>query len=149
MPPGIISSWLLSLKPGDKVEASGPFGDFHVQPTEREMIFIVGGVGMAPLRAVIHEQLGAGSGHKMHYFYGARSHIIDPHRAHPVERNIASVSALARNAMEAVGWATALAAAGDAGPQIARAHDLAALFLFNTSGGLHPQITGDFDRHMI
>ncbi len=77
------------------------------------------------------------------------SHIIDPHRAHPVEGNIASVSVLAPNAMEADGWATALAAAGDAGPQLARANDLTALFIFNTSGALHPQTTGDFGHHMI
>lgn len=77
------------------------------------------------------------------------SHIIDPHRAHPVEGNIASVSVLAPNAMEADGWATALAAAGDVGPQLARANDIAALFLFNRSGVLQPQTTGDFDRHMI
>ncbi len=73
IPPGIVSSWLFSLKPGDRVEASGPFGDFHVQPTQREMVFIGGGVGMAPLRAMIHEQIGLGTERKMHYFYGARS----------------------------------------------------------------------------
>lgn len=73
LPPGIVSSWLFALKPGDMVEASGPFGDFHVQPTAREMIFIGGGVGMAPLRAMIHEQIGKGTRRKMRYFYGARS----------------------------------------------------------------------------
>ena len=73
LPPGVVSSWLFSLSPGDKVEASGPFGEFHVQPTEREMVFVGGGVGMAPLRAMIHEQLGAGTTRRMRYFYGARS----------------------------------------------------------------------------
>lgn len=73
LPPGVVSSWLFALKPGDTVEASGPFGDFHVQPTEREMIFIGGGVGMAPLRAMIHEQIGQGTPRRMRYFYGARS----------------------------------------------------------------------------
>lgn len=73
IPPGIVSSWLFALKPGDEVEASGPFGDFHVQPTNREMIFIGGGVGMAPLRAMIHEQLGQGTVRRMRYFYGART----------------------------------------------------------------------------
>jgi Na+-transporting NADH:ubiquinone oxidoreductase subunit F len=73
IPPGVVSSWLFSLKAGDTVEASGPFGDFHVQPTEREMIFIGGGVGMAPLRAMIHEQVGLETKRKMHFFYGARS----------------------------------------------------------------------------
>lgn len=76
IPPGIVSSWLFSLKPGDDVQASGPFGEFHVQQSEREMVFIGGGVGMAPLRAMIHEQIGKGTGRKMRYFYGARS-LVD------------------------------------------------------------------------
>ncbi|MBW0159574.1 NADH:ubiquinone reductase (Na(+)-transporting) subunit F [Sedimentimonas flavescens] len=73
IPPGIVSSWLFSRKPGDLVEASGPFGDFHVEPSDREMIFIGGGVGMAPLRAMIHEQIALGHNRPMRYFYGARS----------------------------------------------------------------------------
>ncbi|AJY44908.1 NADH:ubiquinone reductase (Na(+)-transporting) subunit F [Martelella endophytica] len=76
IPPGLVSSYLFSLKPGDTVEASGPFGEFHVQPTEREMVCIGGGVGMAPLRAMIHEQIGKGTKRKMRYFYGARS-LVD------------------------------------------------------------------------
>lgn len=73
LPPGLVSSWLFSLQPGAAVNASGPFGEFHVQDTDREMIFIGGGVGMAPLRAMIHEQIHKGSTRKMRYFYGARS----------------------------------------------------------------------------
>ncbi|WP_029042421.1 NADH:ubiquinone reductase (Na(+)-transporting) subunit F [Cucumibacter marinus] len=73
IPPGIVSSYLFSLKPGDKVGVSGPFGDFHVQDTDKEMIFIGGGVGMAPLRAMIHEQLAKGSKRKISFWYGARS----------------------------------------------------------------------------
>lgn len=73
IPPGIVSSYLFSLKPGDSVEVSGPFGEFHVQDTEREMLFIGGGVGMAPLRAMIHEQLAAGTTRKISFWYGARS----------------------------------------------------------------------------
>lgn len=73
VPPGIVSSYLFGLQPGDDLEVAGPFGDFHVQPSEREMVFIGGGVGMAPLRAMIHEQLGRGTGRRMSYFYGARS----------------------------------------------------------------------------
>jgi Na+-transporting NADH:ubiquinone oxidoreductase subunit F len=73
IPPGIVSSWLFALKPGATVETSGPFGDFHVQPTDREMIFIGGGVGMAPLRAMIHEQIGQGTTRRIRYFYGART----------------------------------------------------------------------------
>ena len=72
-PPGIVSSWLFSLKPGDPVEVSGPFGSFGVQPTEREMVFIGGGVGMAPLRAMIFEQLEqVGTKRKISFWYGAR-----------------------------------------------------------------------------
>ncbi len=73
IPPGIVSSWLFARRPGDVVEAGGPFGEFHVQPTQREMVFIGGGVGMAPLRAMIHEQIGLGTTRKMSYFYGART----------------------------------------------------------------------------
>jgi Na+-transporting NADH:ubiquinone oxidoreductase subunit F len=49
--PGICSSYVFSLKPGDKVDIAGPFGDFHIKPTKREMIYIGGGAGMAPLRS--------------------------------------------------------------------------------------------------
>ncbi|MBU1174418.1 MAG: NADH:ubiquinone reductase (Na(+)-transporting) subunit F [Alphaproteobacteria bacterium] len=71
--PGIVSSHLFALKPGDALEVSGPFGDFQVQPTGREMVFIGGGVGMAPMRAMVHEQVGLKSDRKMTYYYGARS----------------------------------------------------------------------------
>jgi NAD(P)H-flavin reductase len=72
--PGIVSSWLFALQPGQEVTTSGPFGSFRAQPTDKEMVFIGGGVGMAPLRALIHEQLGiAKSGRKMSLWYGARS----------------------------------------------------------------------------
>ncbi|MBV0893039.1 NADH:ubiquinone reductase (Na(+)-transporting) subunit F [Paracoccus sp. Z118] len=73
IPPGIGSSWLFARNPGDSVDVSGPFGDFHVQPTGREMIFIGGGVGMAPLRAMIHEQIAKGTPRRIRYFYGART----------------------------------------------------------------------------
>ncbi len=73
-PPGIVSSWLFGLRPGDMVEIAGPYGEFRVQDTDREMVFIGGGVGMAPLRAMIHEQLEqAGTGRRMSFWYGARS----------------------------------------------------------------------------
>ncbi|WP_294925399.1 NADH:ubiquinone reductase (Na(+)-transporting) subunit F [uncultured Paracoccus sp.] len=72
-PPGIVSSWLFGLKPGDKVEIAGPYGDFRVQDTDREMVFIGGGVGMAPLRAMIHEQLALGTTRPISFWYGARS----------------------------------------------------------------------------
>ncbi|EOA09903.1 putative NADH:ubiquinone oxidoreductase, F subunit, partial [Porphyromonas gingivalis JCVI SC001] len=51
--PGISSSYIFSLKPGDKVMMSGPYGDFHIQDTDAEMLYIGGGAGMAPLRAQI------------------------------------------------------------------------------------------------
>lgn len=73
LPPGIVSSWLFSLRAGDDITLSGPFGDFHIQETEREMVFIGGGVGMAPLRAMIHQELARGSRRRIRYFYGARS----------------------------------------------------------------------------
>lgn len=75
IPPGIVSSHLFALKPGDQIDLSGPYGEFHAQPTTREMVFIGGGVGMAPLRAMIHEQAAMGVPRKMTYFYGARSAI--------------------------------------------------------------------------
>lgn len=73
-PPGIVSSWLFALKPGDEVATAGPFGSVRVQPTDAEMVFIGGGVGMAPLRAMIFEQLEAkGTDRRMSFWYGARS----------------------------------------------------------------------------
>lgn len=75
-PPGIGSSYLFSLKPGDKVTLSGPFGDFFVKDTEREMCFIGGGAGMAPMRSQIFDQLkNKQTSRKMTYWYGARSRM--------------------------------------------------------------------------
>jgi len=71
--PGIVSSWLFGLEAGDQVETSGPFGSFHAQDSSREMVLIGGGVGMAPLRAIIHEQLARGTNRPISYWYGARS----------------------------------------------------------------------------
>lgn len=73
VPPGIVSSFLFNLRPGDSLGVSGPFGDFHVQESDKEMIFIGGGVGMAPLRAMIHEQLERGTSRQISFWYGARS----------------------------------------------------------------------------
>jgi len=73
-PPGVGSAWVFSLKPGDTVTAIGPFGDFHIKPTQREMIYIGGGAGMAPLRAQLSHLLEtAHSPRKISYWYGARS----------------------------------------------------------------------------
>ncbi|MAM60261.1 NADH:ubiquinone reductase (Na(+)-transporting) subunit F [Maritimibacter sp. UBA3975] len=73
IPTGVVSSWLFSVAPGDPITLSGPFGEFHVQDTGREMVFVGGGVGMAPLRAMIHQQLGRGTTRRLRYFYGSRS----------------------------------------------------------------------------
>ncbi len=74
IPPGFGSSYVFGLKPGDKVTISGPYGDFMAQDTDREMCFIGGGAGMAPLRSHIFHQLdGIDSGRKITYWYGARS----------------------------------------------------------------------------
>lgn len=76
VPTGIGSSYIFSLKPGDKVMMSGPFGDFHpVFDSKREMIWIGGGAGMAPLRAQIMYMLKTlhTTDRAMSYFYGARS----------------------------------------------------------------------------
>jgi Na+-transporting NADH:ubiquinone oxidoreductase subunit F len=75
-PPGIVSSFLFSLAPGAVVDMAGPFGGFQARETGREMIFIGGGVGMAPLRAIIFDQLErVGTRRKLSYWYGARSPV--------------------------------------------------------------------------
>ena len=74
--PGIASSYIFSLKPGDKVIMSGPYGEFRPNYTSgREMIWVGGGAGMAPLRAQIMHMLKTRNcrDRQMHYFYGARA----------------------------------------------------------------------------
>ncbi|HPG55265.1 MAG TPA: NADH:ubiquinone reductase (Na(+)-transporting) subunit F, partial [Candidatus Enterocola sp.] len=74
--PGIASSYIFTLKPGDKVIMSGPYGDFHpIFDTKNEMIWIGGGAGMAPLRAQIMHMTKTlhTTDREMHYFYGARA----------------------------------------------------------------------------
>jgi Na+-transporting NADH:ubiquinone oxidoreductase subunit F len=74
VPPGIVSSYLFGLRPGDSVAVAGPFGDFHVLESEREMVFIGGGVGMAPLRAMIFDQLEQRTTtRRISFWYGGRS----------------------------------------------------------------------------
>jgi Na+-transporting NADH:ubiquinone oxidoreductase subunit F len=74
IPPGIASSYLFTLKPGDHITLSGPYGDFFVKDTEREMCFIGGGAGMAPLRAhIFHQLLTEKTERRISYWYGARS----------------------------------------------------------------------------
>ncbi|MBD8511786.1 NADH:ubiquinone reductase (Na(+)-transporting) subunit F [Photobacterium sp. WH77] len=74
VPPGIMSSYIWSLKEGDKVTISGPFGEFFAKDTDAEMVFIGGGAGMAPMRSHIFDQLKRlQSKRKMTFWYGARS----------------------------------------------------------------------------
>ncbi|MFK8019415.1 MAG: NADH:ubiquinone reductase (Na(+)-transporting) subunit F [Pseudomonadales bacterium] len=74
IPPGQMSSWAFNLKPGDKVNVFGPFGEFFAKDTDAEMVFIGGGAGMAPLRSHIFDQLKRlNSKRKISYWYGARS----------------------------------------------------------------------------
>ncbi|MGA1207668.1 MAG: NADH:ubiquinone reductase (Na(+)-transporting) subunit F [Litorivicinaceae bacterium] len=73
-PPGQMSSYVFSLKPGDKIAVFGPFGEFFAKDTEAEMIFIGGGAGMAPMRSHIFDQLKRlKSTRKISFWYGARS----------------------------------------------------------------------------
>ncbi|MBK1878744.1 NADH:ubiquinone reductase (Na(+)-transporting) subunit F [Pelagicoccus mobilis] len=71
---GAGSTYIHSLKPGDSVTAIGPFGDFHIKETQKEMIYLGGGAGMAPLRSHISSLLETrNSGRKISFWYGARS----------------------------------------------------------------------------
>jgi len=73
--PGICSSYVFSLKPGDKVNIAGPFGEFHIKPTKREMIYIGGGAGMAPLRSHLFHLFHTKKerDRKVSFWYGGRS----------------------------------------------------------------------------
>ncbi|MFO7868772.1 MAG: NADH:ubiquinone reductase (Na(+)-transporting) subunit F [Bacteroidales bacterium] len=74
VPPGVCSSYIFSRKPGDKVTISGPFGEFFIQDTQNEMLYIGGGAGMAPLRShLFHLFHTLKSDRKVSYWYGARS----------------------------------------------------------------------------
>ena len=74
LPPGVMSSYIFNLKPGDEVIISGPFGEFFARETNNEMVFVGGGAGMAPMRSHIFYQLRRlKSQRKMTFWYGARS----------------------------------------------------------------------------
>ena len=74
VPPGIMSSYIFDLKPGDKVMISGPFGEFFARETKNEMVFIGGGAGMAPMRSHIFDQFRRiETDRKVSFWYGARS----------------------------------------------------------------------------
>ncbi|QYM78110.1 NADH:ubiquinone reductase (Na(+)-transporting) subunit F [Horticoccus luteus] len=73
-PPGVGSAYVFNLKPGDTVTAVGPFGDFHLKPTQKEIVCIGGGAGMAPLRAQLSHLFETEStARRVSYWYGARS----------------------------------------------------------------------------
>ncbi len=73
-PPGVGSAYVFNLKPGDPVTAIGSFGDFHIKPTQKEMVYIGGGAGMGPLRAQISHLFDTEkTARKVSYWYGARS----------------------------------------------------------------------------
>jgi Na+-transporting NADH:ubiquinone oxidoreductase subunit F len=72
--PGICSSYIFNLKPGDKVMVSGPYGEFFIKDTDKEMMFIGGGAGMAPMRSHIFDQfLTQKTKRKATFWYGGRS----------------------------------------------------------------------------
>ncbi len=74
VPPGKMSSYIFSLKPGDEVTISGPFGEFFAKETDNEMVFIGGGAGMAPMRSHIFDQFRRiRTDRKVSFWYGARS----------------------------------------------------------------------------
>ena len=74
VPPGVVSSYLFNLKPGDPVTIAGPYGEFYAKDTDNEMVFIGGGAGMAPLRSHIFDQLKSlGTDRKISFWFGVRS----------------------------------------------------------------------------
>ena len=74
VPTGIASSYIFNLKPGDKVTVSGPYGEFFIKDSKREMIYIGGGAGMAPMRShLFHLFKTSETERKVSFFYGARS----------------------------------------------------------------------------
>lgn len=74
LPPGVMSSYIFNLKPGDEVVISGPYGEFFAKPTQNEMCFIGGGAGMAPMRSHIFDQFNRlKTDRKVTFWYGARS----------------------------------------------------------------------------
>ncbi|MFT7773988.1 2Fe-2S iron-sulfur cluster-binding protein [Roseateles sp.] len=78
-PPGKGSAYVFGLKAGDRLKYSGPFGDFAIRPGGREKVFIGGGAGMAPLRAMVRELLASGAAEPVHFWYGARTALDAPY----------------------------------------------------------------------
>jgi len=78
-PPGKGSAFVFGLKAGDRLQYSGPFGEFAIRPGRREKVFIGGGAGMGPLRAMIRDLLESGAGETIHFWYGARTRADAPY----------------------------------------------------------------------
>ena len=73
-PPGVGSSYIFNLKPGDKARVSGPYGEFFIRGSDREMVYIGGGAGMAPMRShIFHLFRTVKTSRKVSFWYGARS----------------------------------------------------------------------------
>ncbi|MES2899330.1 MAG: 2Fe-2S iron-sulfur cluster-binding protein [Pseudomonadota bacterium] len=91
---GIGSSYMFSLSQGDEVQLTGPFGDFAIRDTKREKIFIGGGAGMGPLRAMLRQLLDSGFDQPIHFWYGARSLAETPYldEMRTLQRNHANFS---------------------------------------------------------
>ncbi|MCU7369772.1 hypothetical protein PEC18_02545 [Paucibacter sp. O1-1] len=70
---------MYGLKPGDRIQYAGPFGDFALHQGQREKVFIGGGAGMAPLRAMIRSLLEGGANERVHFWYGARTQADAPY----------------------------------------------------------------------
>lgn len=129
-PPGRGSSWLYTLQPGDRVDYSGPFGDFALGSDDREKVFIGGGAGMAPLRAMIRARLDGGAGERIHFWYGARTLRDAPY--------VDEMQALAR-AHANFSWHLVLSedASGADAPLCGLVHDVAGEHLLAGHRALH------------
>lgn len=71
-PPGRASSYLFNLRSGDGLQLSGPYGEFHATDSDREMVLIAGGAGIAPIRSIVLDQLARKTGRRMSLWFGAR-----------------------------------------------------------------------------
>lgn len=113
-PPGKGSAYVYGLKAGDTLKYSGPFGDFAIQPGGREKVFIGGGAGMAPLRAMIRELLASGASEPVHFWYGARTAAEAPY--------VEEMNALAARHGN-FGWQLVLSEQRDAGGATGLVHE--------------------------
>lgn len=74
VPNGICTTYVFNhLKVGDTVSINGPYGDFHLRDSERDIVFVAGGSGMAPIKSILHDMVERGIRRKATYFFGART----------------------------------------------------------------------------